>query len=280
MRKKVLLTRPIHDFALRELKKKYRVVVHNGVAPIPARTLKTQIADVDGLVCFPYDSITQDVMDSAKNLKVISAFSVGLDHIDIKYAKERRIRVGYTPNVLTDSTADMAFALLLDVTKRISEGDRVVRNGRWRQVYGPTDHLGVDLQGKTLGILGLGRIGSTVARRAQAFDVKVAYHNTRRLSRDREQALQVRYRSFDRLIAESDFISIHVPHTEQTDSLFDRDVFARMKDTAFLINTARGKIVNQRDLADALRKGVIAGAGLDVFEDEAYRTEGQPACKT
>ena len=279
MRKKVLLTRPIHDFALRELKKKYRVVVHNGIAPIPARTLKTQIADAYGLVCFPYDSITQDVMDSAKNLKVISAFSVGLDHIDIKYAKERKIRVGYTPNVLTDSTADMAFALLLDVTKRVTEGDRIIRNGRWRQVYGPTDHLGVDLQGKTLGILGLGRIGSTVARRAQAFDVKVAYHNTRRLSRDREQALQVRYRSFDRLIAESDFISIHVPHTEQTDSLFDRNVFARMKDTAFLINTARGKIVNQRDLADALRKGVIAGAGLDVFEDEPIGQKGNPLAK-
>ena len=279
MRKKVLLTRPIHDFALRELKKKYRVVVHSGVAPIPARTLKTQIADVDGLVCFPYDYITQDVMNSAKNLKVISAFSVGLDHIDIKYAKERRIRVGYTPNVLTDSTADMAFALLLDVTKRISESDRIIRNGRWRQVYGPTDHLGVDLQGKTLGILGLGRIGSTVARRAQAFDVKVAYHNTRRLPRDREQALQVRYRSFDRLIAESDFISIHVPHTEQTDSMFDRDIFARMKDTAFLINTARGKIVNQRDLVDALRKGVIAGAGLDVFEDEPIGHKGNPLAK-
>ena len=279
MRKKVLLTRPIHDFALRELKKKYRVVVHNGVAPIPARTLKTQIADAYGLVCFPYDSITQDVMDSAKNLKVISAFSVGLDHIDIKYAKERKIRVGYTPNVLTDSTADMAFALLLDVTKRVTEGDRVIRNGRWRQVYGPTDYLGVDLQGKTLGILGMGRIGSTVARRAQAFDVKVAYHNTRRLPRDREHALQVRYRSFDRLIAESDFISIHVPHTEQTDSLFDRNVFARMKDTAFLINTARGKIVNQRDLADALRKGVIAGAGLDVFEDEPIGHKGNPLAK-
>ncbi len=268
MKKKILLTRTIQDFALKRLRHRYQVEVHSGKIPIPKKVLQSKIRDAEGLICFPYDMITREVIDNAKGLKVISTFSVGFDHIDIQYAKEKNIRIGYTPNVLTDATADLAFALLLDIAKRVSEGDRIVRDRGWTKVYGPTEQLGVDLQDKTIGILGLGRIGRMLAKRAVAFDMKVIYHNTRRLPESKEKSLHAKYVSFEKLVKDSDFLSIHVPHTRQTNQLIDMKVFAKMKSTAYLINTARGKIVNEEDLVQALKKKIIAGAGLDVFEEE------------
>ena len=268
MKKKILLTRTIQDFALKRLRHRYQIEIHSGKIPIPKKVLQSKIRDADGLICFPYDKITREVIDCAKKLKIISTFSVGFDHIDIQYAREKNIRIGYTPNVLTDATADLTFALLLDVSKRVSEGDRIIRDGRWTRVYGSTEQLGVDLQDKTVGILGLGRIGSMLAKRARAFDMKVIYHNTRRLSESKERSLHAKYVSFERLVKDSDFLSIHVPHTRQTNQLVDKKVFAMMKRTAYLINTARGKIVNEDDLVQALKKKMIAGAGLDVFEEE------------
>jgi glyoxylate reductase len=207
-------------------------------------------------------------MDIAKNLKVISTYSVGFDHIDIQYAKKKKIRVGYTPEVLTDATADLAFSLMLDVLRRVSEGDRIIRNGKWRQIYGAYDYVGIDLQGKTLGIFGLGRIGSTIARRAKSFDMKIIYHNRKPVSKNKEKLLGVKYVTLDKLITQSDVISIHVPHTKETNQLFDMKIFKKMKKSAFLINTARGKIVNEKDLITALNKKIIAGAALDVYELE------------
>ena len=271
MRKKILLTRTIQDFALKRLRQRYQVEIHSGEIPIPKRVLQSKIRDADALICFPYDKITRDVIDCAERLKMISTFSVGFDHIDVQYAKEKSIRIGYTPNVLTDATADLAFALLLDISKRVSEGDRIIRGGRWTKVYGPTEQLGVDLQDKTIGILGLGRIGSMLAKRARAFGMRVIYHNTRRLSESREGALHAKYVSFERLVKDSDFLSIHIPHTRETDQLVDKRVFAKMKRTAYLINTARGRVVNEEDLVQALRKKRIAGAGLDVFEEEPLK---------
>ncbi len=268
MKKKVFLTRTLHDFALKELKKRYQIEVHSGKIPIPKTKLRSKIKEVDGLICFPYDKINKEIIDCAKNLKSISTYSVGFDHIDIEYAKEKKIRVGYTPEVLTDATADLAFSLLLDISRRVSEGDRIIRDGKWKEIYGAFDYVGVDLQGKTLGILGLGRIGSTLAKRAKAFDMKIAYHNRKRISKSKEKSLNAKYVSFEQLITKSDFISIHVPHTKETDKLFSMKILKKMKKTAFLINTSRGKVINEKDLVTALKKKIISGIGLDVFETE------------
>lgn len=267
-KKRVFLTRTLHDFALKELKKRYEIEIHSGKIPIPKTKLLSKIRNIDGLICFPYDKIDSDLIDNAKNLKVISTYSVGFDHIDIQHARRRKIRVGYTPEVLTDATADLSFSLILDILRRVSEGDRIIREGKWRQIYGAYDYVGTDLQGKTLGIFGLGRIGSALAKRAKSFDMKIIYHNRKQISKKKEKSLGVKYVTFDKLIASSDVISIHVPHTKETNQLFDMKIFKKMKKSAFLINTARGKIVNEKDLIMALNKKIIAGAALDVYESE------------
>lgn len=267
-KKRVFLTRKLHDFALKELEKKYQIEVHSGKIPIPKPKLRSKIKHVDGLICFPYDKIGREIMDVAENLKVISTYSVGYDHIDTEYAKQNKIRVGYTPEVLTDATADLAFSLMIDIFRRVSEGDRVIRAGKWTQIYGAYDYVGFDLQGKTLGIFGLGRIGKTLAKRAKAFDMKIIYHSRTQIPKNIEKSLGVKYVSFNKLISQSDVVSIHVPHTKQTDQMFDKKIFGRMKKSAFLINTARGKIINEKDLVLALKKKTIAGAALDVFETE------------
>ena len=271
MKEKILLTRTLHDFALKELKKKFQVEIHTGKIPIPQKTLKSKIKEMDGLICFPYDKIDKEIIQSAKKLKAISTYSVGYDHIDTQFAKENKIRVGYTPEVLTDATADMAFALLLDSLRRISEGDRIIRKGQWKQIYGAYDYVGLDLQGKTLGIIGLGRIGKTLAKRAKAFDMKIIYHNRKQISKTEEKKIGVKYTTFNKLIAQSDIISIHVPHTKQTNEMFNMKIFRKMKKTSFLINTSRGKVVNEKDLAVALKQKIIAGAGLDVFDTEPIK---------
>ena len=267
-KKRVFLTRALHNSALKELKKIYQIEIHSGKIPISKTKLRTKIENVEGLICFPYDKIDRDLIDSAKNLKVISTYSVGFDHIDTQYAKEKKIRVGYTPEVLTDATADLTFSLMLDVLRRVSEGDRIIRNGKWKQIYGAYEYVGTDLQGKTLGIFGLGRIGSTLAKRAKSFDMKIIYHNRKPISKNKEKLLGVKYVTLDKLITQSDVISIHVPHTKETDQLFNMKIFKKMKKSAFLINTARGKIVNEKDLIIALNKKIIAGAALDVYESE------------
>jgi len=268
VKEKILLTRTIHDFALKELKKKFQVEIHKGKIPISQKILKSKIKEVDGLICFPYDKIDKETIQLAKKLKVISTYSVGYDHIDTQFAKENKIRVGYTPEVLTDATANMAFALLLDALRRISEGDRIIRKGQWKQIYGAYDYVGLDLHGKTLGIMGLGRIGKTLAKRAKAFDMKIIYHNRKQISKTEEKKIGVKYTTFEKLISQSDIISIHVPHTKETNQIFNMKIFRKMKNTAFLINTSRGKVVNEKDLAIALKQKIIAGAGLDVFETE------------
>ena len=271
MKKKVFLTRTLHDFALKELRKKYQIEIHSGKIPIPQSKLRSKIKEIDGLICFPYDSINEKIIEEGKNLKVISTYSVGFDHIDTEYAKKKKIRVGYTPEVLTDATADMAFSLLLDIARRVTEADKIIREGKWKEIYGAFDYVGVDLQGKTIGILGLGRIGSTLAKRAKAFDMKIIYHNRKPVTKSKEKSLDAKYVSFEKLITKSDFISIHVPHTKETDRLFNMKIFRKMKKTSFLINTSRGKVVNEKDLAIALKKKIISGAGLDVFDKEPIK---------
>ena len=268
MKKKVLLTRKLHDFALLDLKKYYDIEIHQGKIPMPKKTLLKKIRNKDGLICFPYDSIDKDVLSAAKNLKTISTYSVGYDHIDVKYAKKQGISIGYTPEVLTDATADLTFALILDLLRRVTEGDRIIRRQRWTQIYGAYDYVGTDISGKILGILGFGRIGATVAKRARAFGMNIIYHNRHRLSKNTEKSLGVKYVTFDQLFKKSDVVSLHVPYTKETHELVDIKLFKKMKKTSFIINTARGKIIKENDLIYALKKKIIAGAALDVFRNE------------
>ena len=268
MKKKVLLTRKLHDFALLDLKKYYDIEIHQGKIPMPKKTLLKKIRNKDGLICFPYDSIDKDVLSAAKNLKTISTYSVGYDHIDVKYAKKQGISIGYTPEVLTDATADLTFALILDLLRRVTEGDRIIRRQRWTQIYGAYDYVGTDISGKILGILGFGRIGTAVAKRARAFGMNIIYHNRHRLSKNTEKSLGVKYVTFDQLFKKSDVVSLHVPYTKETHELVDIKLFKKMKKTSFIINTARGKIIKENDLIYALKKKIIVGAALDVFRNE------------
>ncbi|MBM3903964.1 MAG: D-glycerate dehydrogenase [Thaumarchaeota archaeon] len=264
----ILLTRKLHDFAIKELQKRYKIFIHDGKIPMPKKTLVEKIKNVDGLICFPYDGIDRKVIESAKNLKVISTYSVGYDHIDLDAAKKKNIRIGYTPDVLTGATADLTIGLILDLMRRITEGDRLIRAGRWRQIFGPHDYVGVDLDGKTLGILGMGRIGQAVVKRARGFGLVVVYHTRTRLPANQEKKLGIRHVSFDDLLKNSDILSIHAPYRKETHHMLNLKTLRKMKKSAILINTARGKIINEGDLVKALESKIIAGAALDVFEKE------------
>ena len=270
---KILLTRRLHDFAVKELKKRYDVEIHTGIIPMPKKLLMSKIKDKDGLICYPYDSIDADVINAGTKLKAISTYSVGYDHIDIKTATSKGITVGYTPEVLTRVTADMTMALMLSLFRRISEGNQIIHNDKWNTIFGPYDFLGTDLYQKTLGIFGMGRIGKAVAKRAGGFEMKVIYHNRTRLPIKEEKKLGVKYVSLDNLFRTSDVVSIHSPHTPQTHEIVNLELLKKMKRTSFLINTARGKIINEKDLAVALQRKIIAGAGLDVFQKEPINSK-------
>jgi len=265
---KILLTRKLHDFAIKELKRKYDVEIHTGSIPMPKKLLISKIKDKDGLICYPYDIIDSDVINAGINLKAISTYSVGYDHIDVKTASGRGIVIGYTPEVLTRATADLTMALMLSLFRRISEGDKQIRNNKWRTIFGPYEFLGTDLYKKTLGIFGMGRIGKAVAKRASGFEMNIVYHNRTRLSKKEERELGVKYASLDNMFRISDVISVHTPHTRQTHEIVNLKLLNKMKKTAFLINTSRGKIINEKDLVIALKRKIIAGAGLDVFQKE------------
>ena len=272
MKKKILLTRRLHDFAQKELRKKYDVMIYSGKIPMPKKALITKISKVDGLICFPYDIIDKEVIDAAPNLKTISTYSVGYDHIDIEYAKSKKIKIGYTPDVLTDATADLSMTLMLDLLRRVTEGDRIIREGKWKEIYGAYDYVGTEIAGKTLGILGMGRIGTQMAKRAKAFGMNVIFHNRRKIS-----SKVGKYVTLDNLLKKSDVLSVHVPSTRETLELIDLPKFKKMKKTAFIVNTARGKIIKESDLILALKKKIIAGAALDVFKNEPIGKANQLA---
>jgi glyoxylate reductase len=268
MKLKVLLTRKLHDFAIKKLRERYDVEINHGKIPMPKKELMTKIRDKDGLVCFPYDIVNREVIDAAKNLKAISTFSVGYDQIDVKYANKKGVIVSYTPEILTRATADLTMALMLALLRRVVEGDRTIRNNKWKVIFGAYDFLGTDLYGKTLGIFGMGRIGKVVAKRAKCFGVNVVYHNRNKLSTEEEKTLGVKYTTLDHLFKSSDVVSIHAPYTKDTHNLVNLKLLRKMKRTAFLINTSRGKIVNEKDLVLALKKRLVAGAALDVYQNE------------
>ena len=265
---KVLLTRRLHDFALDKLRKKYEITVHSGKIPMPKNRLLDLIKDKDGLICFPYDSIDKQIINSAKKLKIISTYSVGFDHIDIKYAKKKKIKIGYTPDVLTNATAELTISLMLDLLRRITEGDRLIRKNNWTEIFGAYDYVGRDVSGKTIGILGMGRIGKSVAMKALGLGMNVIYHNRKPMSKKMEISLKSKYVSLNNLFKKSDVLTIHIPYSRETHHLVDSSLLSKMKKTSFLINTSRGKIVNENDLIMYLEQNKIQGAGLDVFEKE------------
>jgi len=265
---RVLLTRKLHEFVMKELRGRYDIYVHNGAIPMPKGKLLSKIGQIDGLICFPYDIIDGEIIANAKKLRVISTYSVGYDHIDLQKAKSRKIKIGYTPDVLTNATADLAVALLLDSMRRVTEGDRIIRSGNWKVIFGPHDYVGTDLEGKTIGILGMGRIGRSVAKRIRPFGMEITYHTRNRLPENEEKKLGAKYVSLDELFEKSDAVTIHIPYTKDTHGIVNARLLKKMKKTSHLINTSRGKILNEKDLIKALRTNSIAGAALDVFEKE------------
>lgn len=236
--------------------------------PIARDELLRRVMDVDALICLLSDVIDAQVMTAGHNLRIIANLGVGYDNIDVHAARERGIVVTNTPGALTETTADLTFALLLAAARRIVEADEYVRAERFLGWELLQEHLGSDVFGKTLGIVGMGRIGTAVARRGHlGFGMNILYHNRHR-SLDAEQELNARSVSFDELLTESDFICVHTPLTQETHHLFNRKAFRMMKDNAIIVNVARGPVVDEDALVWALETGEIAGAGIDVYENE------------
>ena len=236
--------------------------------PPPREELLRRVAGVEGLLTLLTDRVDDELLDAAGNaLKVVSNYAVGFDNIDVAACTRRAVPVGNTPGVLTETTADLAFALLMAVARRIVEGYDYVRTGRW-MTWEPLLLLGADVHGATLGIVGFGRIGRAVARRAGGFGMTVLYHDVQRAAADDESALNATYVDLDELLARSDFVSLHPNLTPETYHLLDAAAFRRMKSTAIVVNASRGPVIDHTALYEALRDGVIAGAGLDVTDPE------------
>ena len=266
-RPRVYVTRHIFPDALDLIENAAELEIWPEDEPPSPEQLREAMADVDGAIINVMDQIDVPLFDAAPKLKVLSQVAVGLDNIDIPEATKREILVGYTPGVLAKSTADLAFALLLAVARRVVESDKWVRKGNWKISHHPMFWLGSEVNGSTLGILGLGGIGLETAKRALGFDMKVLYHSRTR-KRDMEEEYGFKYASMKRVLTESDFLSIHVPLTPKTHRFIGEKQLKMMKSTAILINLSRGPVVDTDALYKALTKGWIAGAGLDVFDPE------------
>ncbi|MDQ2964826.1 MAG: D-glycerate dehydrogenase [Chloroflexota bacterium] len=236
--------------------------------PPPRNELLRSIEGCDGVLTLLTDKVDAEFLDRAgPQLKVVSNYAVGFDNIDVPECTRRGIPVGNTPGVLTETTADLAFALLMAAARRLPEGDRYVRDGKWK-TWGPMLLLGPDIHGSTIGIVGFGRIGQAVAKRAAGFGMTILYHDVNRLPDDVTAPLGAEYVPMDDLLAQSDFVSLHVNLTPETRHLIDAAALRRMKPTAILVNTSRGPVVDGSALAAALRDGIIGAAGLDVTDPE------------
>ena len=262
MKPVVLVTGKIPSAVLRRLEETCEVDCHAGEGPITHDELIARVRDAHGLVSLITESVDRAVIDAARELKVIANVAVGYNNVDVAAARARGIVVTNTPDVLTDATADFTWALILAVTRRVGEGERLVRRGGWKR-WAMDFMLGTELRGKQLGIVGLGRIGTAVATRGRAFGMRIAF--SARSSHPGEDAEQM---PVDRLLATSDVVSLHVPLTPETTHLIDQAALARMKRGAYLINTTRGAVVDEAALVWALNERLIAGAALDVYEKE------------
>lgn len=267
LRPKVLLTRRLPQPGIELLEKHVDLSINPLDAPMSRQDMITGIKDKDGLICLLNDKVDAKVIDAAKHLKIIANYAVGYNNIDVQAATKKKIPVTNTPGVLTETTADLTFALILSAARRIVEADRYLREGKFKD-WAPMLMLGNDVYNKTLGIIGFGRIGRAVAQRAKGFHMKIIYYEPVRLSHDIEKEYSAEYRSLDDLLKESDFITIHTLFVESTHHLISEKEFSLMKKTAYIINTARGQVVDEKALVNALQEERIAGCALDVYENE------------
>lgn len=268
----VLVTAEIPAEVLSLITQEHQVESYAADPPLARAKLLQSIADKEGLLCLLTDRIDAELLAHAPALKVIANNGVGFDHIDLAAATARSIVVTNTPGVLTESTADLTFALILATARRVVEGDRRAREGKFQ--YSPLQFLGQDVSGKTLGLIGPGRIGQAVAKRATGFGMRLIYTSRTRLEPAVEQELHASHAPLDTLLREADFVSLHVPLTPQTRHLIGRRELALMQPSAYLINTSRGPVVDEAALVAALREGQIRGAGLDVYEREPELSPG------
>ena len=273
-RPKVYVTRHIPEQGLDLLRQVADVEINPEDAPLDRATLLTKAAECDGVLGLLSDRIDAEFFDAAPNLKGYANYAVGFDNIDVAEATRRSVPVSNTPGVLTDATAECAWALLFAVARRVAETDKIMRSGAWTG-WGPLQFLGHGVTGKTLGVVGAGRIGTAFALMSKGFNMKVLYTSSSgRRNAVLDKELNAELVPFETMLERADFVSIHTPLTPQTRHLFDAASFARMKPTACLVNTARGPVIKEDDLVQALQKGEIAGAGLDVYENEPAMAPG------
>lgn len=269
---KVFITSIIPEIGIDILKKNGIEVIQNkSYLPIEKTKLIKKAKDCDAILCLLSNKIDKEIIDALPNLKIISNYAVGFNNIDVEYATQKNVWVTNTPEVLTDATADLAFALLLACARRIVEADKFTRDGKFK-IWQSDLMLGKDLRGKTIGIIGAGRIGQAFARRTIDFEMKILYYDKKRIP-EFEKETGAKFSSLNQLLKKSDFISIHTPLTKETYHLIDKEQFELIKDGAILINTARGEIINERELVNALKSGKLFAAGLDVYEFEPRITK-------
>lgn len=273
MKKKILVTGRLPEEIMADLRQHCDVIANPGDDPMGYGAIAGAIADRDGLLCMLSDRIDAGLMERAPNLKVIAGMGVGFNHIDLDAATKRGIMVSNTPGANTDAAADLAFGLMIAAARRIVEADHRTRGGGFRY-WAPLLFLGRMVSGKTLGLVGMGKIGQAMVRRAKGFSMRVVYFDPRRLDPAQEKALGIEYADLGTLLGAADFVSLHVPLLPGTKHLIGRAEFALMKKTAYLVNASRGPIVDEKALVEALREGRIAGAGIDVYENEPELAPG------
>jgi glyoxylate reductase len=273
---KVLVTIKLPEEILSSIRLEHEVEINEEDRPFDRARLLQTIPGKDGLLCTITDGIDTELLKLAPALKVVANCGVGFEHIDVEVATRMGVLVTNTPGVLTDATADLAFALILSIARRVVEGDRMTRGGEFK-FWAPFHFLGCEVTGKTLGIIGFGRIGKAVARRAAGFSMRIIYNSRNRLDRSVERELNVEFASPDQLLQEADFVSLHMPLTPETRHVIGARELKLMKPSAYLINTARGPVVDEAALVEALRNREIRGAGLDVYENEPQLASGLSA---
>jgi gluconate 2-dehydrogenase len=270
---RVLVTREVFDETLDYLRQHCEVIDNQRDEPYAPEMLGRALTECDGLMCALTDRVDAALLAAAPKLKAVANIAVGYNNIDVPACTARGVMATNTPGVLDDSTADLAWTLMLGTARRITEVERRIRNGEWTG-WQLKQWLGVDVHHATLGIVGMGRIGQAIARRALGFEMKVVYHNRKPIAAELERKCNATYVSFDELLARSDFIVLQVPYSPQTHHLVGAAQLAKMKPTAILINSTRGGVVDDAALIDALKKGVIRAAGLDVYENEPRLNPG------
>ena len=264
---RVLASRPLFPAAQQILSAHCEMEYWKQPERISKDELFRRIKDKEGLICLLTEQVNEELLRVAPKLRIVANVAVGFDNIDLQACTKRGVVATNTPGVLDETTADFAWTLMMAVARRLGEGEALARSGNWKG-WDLDQLVGTDVYGKTLGIVGFGRIGRAVARRAAGFQMKVIYSDAVRAPQEVEKELKAEYRDFNALLAEADFVSVHVPLLAETRGLFDASRFHRMKPTAFLINTSRGPVVAEAALVHALESGKIAGAALDVYENE------------